>query len=71
MMRALMICLLLAGCVPGPAPLDDTDSPDGRRSNLSLRIDHGTGCQYLSVYQAGLTPRAGPDGRHMGCRGIR
>jgi len=71
MIRTMIVCALLAGCNPSPQPLDDTDSPDGRRSNLTMRIDHGTGCQYLSVYQAGLIPRYGPDGRHMGCRGLR
>lgn len=35
---------------------DDTDS-DKERSNLGLRTDHGTGCQYLVTRQGAITPR--------------
>ena len=69
MMRALMLCLLLCGC--GPTQRDDTDPPSGAASGLELFTDAGTGCQYVGVYQRGIVPRIGSDGRHMGCRGLR
>lgn len=43
---------------------DATDS-ETDRSNLGLRIDHGTGCQYLVTSLGGITPRLGSDGRHV------
>lgn len=50
------------------APKDDTDPPEGR-SGMVLRIDAGTGCQYLSngglFGRSALTPRVDADGVHM------
>jgi hypothetical protein len=65
--RALFVglaMLALAGC-----NMDSTDNHiEGKRSGMSLLIDHGTGCQYLSVGRS-LTPRIASDGKtHMGCR---
>jgi len=40
---------------------DETDSPD-ERSNMSLRTDHGTGCQYLVTRKGAITPRLDSDG---------
>jgi hypothetical protein len=47
---------------------DETDSPQ-ERSNLGLRTDFGTGCQYLESSFGGLTPRLGADGRQI-CRQV-
>lgn len=52
---------------------DDTDAATGLRSSLHLRIDQGTGCQYLlptNVHSAVLVPRLGPDGKQI-CRNGR
>ncbi len=46
---------------------DDTDGP-GQRSGLGLRLDAGTGCQWLESRFGGLAPRLGPDGRQI-CKG--
>lgn len=42
---------------------DATDSPTGRRSGLSLKIDHGTGVHYLQSWSGSLTPRLDRDGK--------
>ena len=47
---------------------DDTDGA-GVRSGLGLRLDHGTGCQYLESRYGGLTPRLDNTGRHICKRG--
>lgn len=44
---------------------DATDGPNGERSNMALRTDHGTGCQYLETLWGGITPRMGPDGKQV------
>ena len=45
---------------------DATDDVDaGRRSGVALRIDHGTGCQYIEGQGGGITPRLDRDGRHI------
>lgn len=43
---------------------DDTDPPGGR-SGLALKIDHGTGCQYLVASWGGITPRLDRDGKQV------
>lgn len=59
----LVCILMLSACYP---QRDSTDDPDtGRVSGMSIKIDHLTGCQYLS--RSGLTPRLDIDGSHMGC----
>ena len=48
--------------------LDDTDNRNtGERSALTLRTDHGTGCQYLKSGD-NLIPRLDGQGKHVGCR---
>ena len=42
---------------------DDTDDPNGRRSNLMIYTDHRTGCQYLGTVLGGITPRLDRDGK--------
>ena len=45
---------------------DETDDvANHTRSNLALRTDHGTGCQYLATSLGGITPRLGPDGKQI------
>lgn len=48
-----------------PADRDDTDAPSGPRSGLLLRIDHGTGCQYLETKSGALFPRMSWNGRQI------
>lgn len=44
---------------------DSTDGDD--RSNMLLRIDHGTGCEYLETRNGGITPRLTGEGLQSGC----
>ena len=44
--------------------VDETDSQE-MRSNMVLRTDHGTGCQYLQTRHGGITPRLDPDGKQI------
>ncbi len=45
---------------------DDTDDWVNRtRSGMVIRIDHGTGCQYLQPFFGGLTPRLDSNGQPM------
>jgi hypothetical protein len=47
---------------------DDTDNrPTGVHSEMRLRTDHGTGCQYLESQEGALTPRVDRSGRQV-CR---
>lgn len=48
-----------------PTDRDDTDPARGARSGLALRIDHGTGCQYLETKNGALLPRMGWNGRQI------
>lgn len=44
---------------------DGTDDKEhGKRSGITLRTDHGTGCQYLETSDGGITPRLTPEGKH-------
>lgn len=45
-------------------PYDDTDFKD-RRSNLEVRTDARTGCQYLVTQRGGITPRLDQNGKHI------
>lgn len=58
-----VVFLVLSMCTPK----DETDPPDGR-SGMGLRIDHGTGCHYLTsaslIGESGITPRLRADGTH-------
>lgn len=59
----LVLSLLVKAAIT--TPKDGTDPVDGR-SGLSIYIDHGTGCQYISVGRGGgLTPRLTANGAHM------
>ena len=47
---------------------DETDDRGaGTHSNMRLRTDHGTGCQYLESRQGSLTPRLSRTGQQV-CR---
>ncbi len=43
---------------------DDSDSED-KRSDMSVRTDYKTGCQYLESSKGELTPRLQKDGTHL------
>ena len=50
----------------GLSKRDVTDTPDGSRSGMILRTDHGTGCQYLqSPLGFTITPRLDATGKPM------
>lgn len=65
----LAFSFLFAAAIEGLGlrPLDATDARNGQRSEMKLRTDHGTGCQYLATAGGGITPRLGRDGKQM-CR---
>lgn len=52
---------MLAGCTEGERQRielrDDAGAP------LEVHVDRRTGCQYLSAYQRGITPRLSTDGK--------
>lgn len=45
---------------------DDSDGPK-ERSNMIIRVDHLTGCEYFESSKGGLTPRLSSDGTQV-CR---
>jgi hypothetical protein len=45
--------------------VDSTDIDGWNRSGLTLRTDHGTGCQYLVTKSGGVTPRIDSRGNPM------
>ncbi len=58
----VLIFLSLLGC----SDRDDTDPKDGnKRSNLAIRIDYRTHCQYLVSDHGGVTPRLNKDGTQI------
>lgn len=65
----LVLVYLLLVCVTvlrEGSPLDSTDNPDTReRSGMTILVDHGTGCQYLTRRGGGITPRLDKDGQPM------
>lgn len=61
------ICVATAMAFQFLAPTDETDGA-GARSQMALRVDHGTGCQYLESSRGSLTPRMGRDGKQV-CKG--
>lgn len=66
LLGAVLTIVIQAGLrVVADRPLDDTDRPDGQRSNMELLTDHGTGCQYLRVMGGGVTPRLDATGKHI------
>lgn len=65
----MAIAILSFGLKQLKVGLDETDNPDSyERSQLSIRTDHKTGCQYLAYRSGGLTPRLDSAGGHMGCK---
>lgn len=69
-MRALLPWLIVAcvviSLIGACSPRDSTDPPNGR-SGMGLRIDHATGCHYLTTLhllgESAITPRIRADGR--------
>ena len=58
----IMVLLGLVGCTDR----DDTDPIDGgERSNLKIRVDYRTHCQYLVSDHGGITPRMNKDGTQI------
>ena len=58
--------VFLAVQLSSTKPLDATDNHiTGIRSNLTILVDHGTGCEYLKSVSGGLTPRINPQGKHI------
>ena len=45
---------------------DSTDSPN-ERSNMVIRTDYKTGCEYLESGSGGLTPRLNVNSQQLGC----
>jgi hypothetical protein len=41
------------------------DIANGKRSNMALRTDYGTGCQYLESGNGELTPRLDKNGKQF------
>jgi hypothetical protein len=66
------VILLVIEWAIGLTPIgrDDSDSGSwgGGRSGMKVMTDALTGCQYLSVPGAGITPRLDGYWRHVGCR---
>ncbi|USD59051.1 hypothetical protein J4N45_10965 [Vibrio sp. SCSIO 43140] len=66
-----LICIAIIGYVANSFGLgfDETDNiEEGTRSQLTVRTDYKSGCQYLSYRDGGLTPRLDVNGQHMGCK---
>ena len=59
-----LVGLILIASIDSFIPKDDTDSPD-KRSGMSLYIDNLNGCQYLSKFFGGLTPRLDNQGKQI------
>lgn len=65
----IFAAVFIAICLIGRcSPKDDTDPPDGR-SGLGLRVDHRTGCHYLTTVhlfgETSITPRMDGDGKQV------
>ena len=51
-----------------PIGRDDSDPGSwGSRSELNIRTDSLTGCQYLEARNGGLAKRLDSEGNHLGC----
>lgn len=48
-----------------PTPVDDTDLSARTRSGFRLKMDFGTGCQYLVTSAGSITPRLDKAGHAM------
>lgn len=65
----IVISLAIVFFIFKPNPKDDTDNPNGGRSNMALYIDHRTGCHYLSTgWPSTLVLRLDENGKHI-CEG--
>ena len=68
MLLKVIIVLFVIAIVTKFIPRDDTDPPDGR-SGMGLRIDHRTGCHYLTstslLGETAITPRLDSTGRQV------
>lgn len=53
-----------------PSPRDDSDEPvkNGKVSEMKVRIDYLTGCNYLESSNGSLTPRRNALGYQVGCK---
>nr|WP_317892407.1 DUF6440 family protein [uncultured Sphingomonas sp.] len=63
-----VVCVVLAGAALQALGYgwDDTDVRGaGVHSQMRLRTDHGTGCQYLETSGGGITPRLNVDGKQV------
>lgn len=67
----LGVCIGVFLALDGCRAKDSTDPPDGR-SGMGLRIDHMTGCHYLTTVsllgETSITPRLRADGTQV-CNG--
>ena len=45
--------------------IDNTDKNLFIRSDLGLKTDYGTGCQYLTTLWGSITPRLDKDGKQV------
>ena len=60
----ILIVILLTNIFSGGfLSTDDTDEPNGKRSNMILYTDYKTGCQYVGTVLGGITPRLDRDGK--------
>lgn len=66
------ISLYFAAALIGNSPISRDDSDPGgewgKRSDVAVRTDALTGCQYLEARSGGLTPRIDSAGKQIGCR---
>lgn len=66
-MKALSIvalaALALAGCTEEERQRGNLRDSSGYP--LEVLVDRATGCQYLTAWQRGVTPRLNRDGRHI------
>lgn len=46
-------------------PIDNSDKSFFKRSDLKIHTDYKTGCQYLSTFWGGITPRLDKDGKQI------
>lgn len=64
---ALIWMLIVIAYNCSPFGRDNTDPAWPGRSDMELKIDAMTGCQYLVSGGGGITPRLDAGGSHVGC----
>lgn len=62
----LVIAIWLLNLIP--IGRDSTDGPWPYRSGMKPLTDALTGCQYLTTWSGGITPRIDSRGMHLGCK---